>query len=428
MRILMTLVLSAALLGESGNLASAWAEGKGVASALWTCARADPACTGAVETGTELRPPLKRLWTVSGKDYEVKRVPLVGDKAVVTSRVTGGKRFVVVLDRDTGKEKWSHPTTHHPVLSEDGKTVYLLSEGKLFALAIDTGQERWSTPIAERRAALACVSQGIIYQLTPGREEYREVIARREADGKELWRFGHEGEVSYPCIGDSRVYLVTGDGVLHALDTKSRKNLWVNDKLQLRPGGWGVTSACLVYEDGRLLVQEGHYYFHTLIEGHGGGKATTVRLFCIDAANGKEIWRRGSLLLDRSPVVYHGVYYGLSGYNDFLALDVKTGRLLWTTHVGVFDEIYGVVYSCGPMVLANGVLYRVTTVTPFFHSKSQMLAIDAGTGKILWHGPEDPGCESRCTGLSYGDGKFFGSSRALDGIEAYAPDDSQRAH
>jgi len=185
-----------------------------------------------------------------------------------------------------------------------------------------------------------------------------------------------------------------------------------------------VTSGRLAYEDGCLLVQEGHYYFHTTIDGKGGGKGTTVRLFCLDAASGRVLWRRGSLLLDRDPVVYRGVLYGISGCNDCLAIEVKTGRVLWTTDVGQLDEVHSVVYSCCSMLLANGVLYRVTTVSPFTNTgiKSQILAIDAVSGRVLWHGPVPDGCGARCAGLAYGDGKFFGSSPGGNAVEAYGPD------
>jgi len=167
--------------------------------AFWTCARGDPANTRAVEANAEFRPPLKRMWVAPCHD--TMRSPVVGVKTVVAHhRAADNKRTIHALDTDTGREKWTCQVEDYPVLSEDGRTVYVSSEGKLRALAIETGAEKWSN--AAETGSLVCVSQGALYQQTGllKRGNWKELVARKEENGQGLWRFQHEGDCPIPVL------------------------------------------------------------------------------------------------------------------------------------------------------------------------------------------------------------------------------------
>ncbi|MGE3704535.1 MAG: PQQ-dependent dehydrogenase, methanol/ethanol family [Vicinamibacterales bacterium] len=81
-----------------------------------------------------------------------------------------------------------------------------------------------------------------------------------------------------------------------------------------------------------------------------------------------------------TPTVYDGVMYVVNGRWTF-ALDVATGRQLWRTIVD-FDPAVSRVATFGPInrggaTIYNGKLYRITI-------DNHILALDMKTGKVLW--------------------------------------------
>ena len=77
-----------------------------------------------------------------------------------------------------------------------------------------------------------------------------------------------------------------------------------------------------------------------------------------------------------APAVYGGVIYAINGKWTF-ALDVETGRQLWRTPVEIEAGIEHHGINRGAPVLYNGKLFRVTI-------DNHIVALDMKTGKLVW--------------------------------------------
>jgi alcohol dehydrogenase (cytochrome c) len=118
---------------------------------------------------------------------------------------------------------------------------------------------------------------------------------------------------------------------------------------------------------------------------------------------------------------YEGVLYVVTGDNDVFAVDVETGKILWTYEANVdFDNT---VICCGRLSrgvgLGDGKVY-------VGRLDARLVALDQATGKVVWDIPAgDPGVSEGITAAPlYYDGKvivgFTGGEYAVRGrISAY---------
>ena len=82
---------------------------------------------------------------------------------------------------------------------------------------------------------------------------------------------------------------------------------------------------------------------------------------------------------EASPVVYGGVMYVSSSYNRLLALDAKSGEILWRYDVKLPDDLR---LCCGPAnrgVAIGGDLVVMATLD------ARLMAFDRKTGKVAWN-------------------------------------------
>ena len=82
---------------------------------------------------------------------------------------------------------------------------------------------------------------------------------------------------------------------------------------------------------------------------------------------------------ETSPVVYGGVMYITSSYNRLLALDAKTGEILWRYDVPLPSDLR---LCCGPVnrgVAIGGDLVVMATLD------ARLMAFDRKTGKVAWN-------------------------------------------
>ena len=77
------------------------------------------------------------------------------------------------------------------------------------------------------------------------------------------------------------------------------------------------------------------------------------------------------------PTVYNGVMYVVNGKWSF-AIDVETGRQIWRTPVELEPGVTRTAINRGAATIYNGKLFRVTI-------DNHLLALDMKTGKILWN-------------------------------------------
>jgi outer membrane protein assembly factor BamB len=204
------------------------------------------------------------------------------------------------------------------------------------------------------------------------------------ATGREAWRFTDDGNMkpvfATPTIADGQVFV--GEG-LHS-DTDCR--LFRLDASTGKPS-WPQPVATTSHTEGSPRVVAGKAYFSAGDDG----------LYCVSAADGKEVWHvRGAerkLHIDPPPAVAHDRVFAGSGYRTFalLAFDAATGSELWRTPVNL--RSFG-----PPLVLGDRVVYGLGTgnlmedvsaeteegAPPEAQPAGAVVCVEAATGRVVW--------------------------------------------
>ena len=146
--------------------------------------------------------------------------------------------------------------------------------------------------------------------------------------GKEFWRFRRPGGASKlgapntPCVRGGRVYFIGNAGILYCLDAESGKEAW---RAEAGGGRQGAFSSSPFVVDGKVIVADRQITAFNVSDGskaweaavavshgspaiwrHGGRSylvAGSVEIACVDAADGKVVWRVAGNKSAASPVV-----------------------------------------------------------------------------------------------------------------------------
>ena len=189
--------------------------------------------------------------------------------------------YVHAVDPRNGRRIWRHRAgakiRRPPELAGD-KVLVLDEDGALHSLDVTTGiadTVRRLAPSAASAAEIAFGADGetIFFGDPAG------TVTRRHLDGRTLWQsdLGDSAAPRALALGAERLYVVAGDGQIHALDRLSGSLLWAGGRAGAAQLDGDTRSAPVPFEhDGRerLFVS-------------GGGF-----LWCLDAVDGRERWRR----------------------------------------------------------------------------------------------------------------------------------------
>lgn len=217
-----------------------------------------------------------------------------------------------------------------------GQRVFITNpQGGLRALDATNGRKLWHAELDEPVTGGPGVGQNSVL-LGTGKGE---VISVNAETGRVEWRGRVSSEVlSPPLRQDNTVVARTNDGKIYGLDADRGKPLWIYDRtvppLTLRGTSAPVISAGIV------------------IAGFDGG-----RLAALDLRTGRLLWEtavaaaRGRSELERmvdidsDPLVFEGVAYVVSFQGQLAAVQVETGRILWSRDMSSYagfsaDERY----------------------------------------------------------------------------------------
>jgi outer membrane protein assembly factor BamB len=202
----------------------------------------------------------------------------------------------------------------------------------------------------------------------------REAGTEGARPGGFVWKFEPQDPgtiASSPLVAGDRVYVAAAHGGvfekygrLYCLDRATGKELWRFDDDQ---GMKQVFSTpCLA--DGRLYIGEG---FH---------QDSNCKLYCLDAATGKKQWEFiTSSHTESSPCVVDGKVYFGAGDDGVFCLDAASGNEVW--------HYPGLHVDCNPCV-TGGRLYAGSGVGDIYR-ETCLFCVDAATGKEVWRVPAD---------------------------------------
>jgi polyvinyl alcohol dehydrogenase (cytochrome) len=230
---------------------------------------------------------------------------------------------------------------------------------------------------------------------------------------KPKWTFTTAGNVSATAtVVDGVAYVPDWGGKLWAIDTKTGKAIWSDDIGQLTGESGAASRSSPTYADGMLVFGTGNL----MTEGLG-----TAYEIAVDAKTGKVVWKTA---VDPDPVtivtggatIDNGVVYvGLSSKTEHttvppkfrgsvLALDLKTGKILWKTYMvpegfngaAVWSTQPAIDHKTGLVFVTTGNSYSVPAgycvnpgdtnckALPDDNHIESIVALDMKTGKIAW--------------------------------------------
>ena len=246
--------------------------------------------------------------------------PLVDGDAIYASYSDAQHRATLVrLDRATGLQKWE------------------------FFCKNDDLRQMISTP---------CLADGKLYFGEGFHDDLNCNVFCVDAEkGEELWRFKTAGQTeSSPTVAHGKVYAGAGNDGVYCLDAKSGAKLW-----RYPPDQVGIKTQ--VAYQGRLLrfcggmaVVGNRLYCGSGVDRNikGDNDKGETALLCLDAANGKLLWKASAPYpVWSTPVVKDGDVYVTSGNGDVFSdaplpdkpggalqcFDAQTGKEKWRIDV-----------------------------------------------------------------------------------------------
>jgi outer membrane protein assembly factor BamB len=330
--------------------------------------------------------------------------PAAAKGIVVASDASGHLQALKVAD---GKLVWSFdaqaPLYGGPTIAEDA--VYSVADsGWLFKVSFGSGKLIWKVDLGG----------GTVKRSLPG-----------SPDG---WDYASPT----PIVADGRIYIGSADGVFHALESSSGKEVWkfkAGDKIR----GSAICTA------DRVFFGSFDHFVYALDRKTGaqawkfdtGSTVNTAPvlagdqivigtrdksfLYALNAANGRPVWDLFHWLswIESAPQVVDGILYiGSSDYRRVRALDPKNGSVNWNS------DVFGWTY--GTPLVVNDTVYYVTAGTPTYMTKDipSLGALDRKTGVVKWRYelPYQTGTfvSGYSNSLIYADGKIIAAG--LDGM------------
>jgi outer membrane protein assembly factor BamB len=250
-------------------------------------------------------------------------------------------------------------------------TLYVNAfEGEVFAIESETGKVRWRRNFGGTKPS------------TPAIDGPRLIVSSRDGTvtaldrerGQQLWQVQTPGKVeSSPVVVDGLVYFGSTDGRLFAVRSSNGRVRWAYDT------GGRINSSPSVF--GRRVC----------VSTYAGS------IFCLNRSTGARLWSR---YIRRDTFRFESFYasastdgarlYSVARSGKVVALDARSGRLLWTARVG------GLGYTTP--AIARGLVF----VGGF---DGKLRALRAATGREVWQ-VDSPG---RILGAPFvvGDNVFF---------------------
>lgn len=280
------------------------------------------------------------------------------------------------------------------------------------------------------------IVDGIMYITTP----YNDVIALDAVTGKEKWRYHHQLQSKNFCcgpanrgaaVGYGKVYTVTIDSRLIAMDQKTGKVLWdikitdsdaakgeilepllgvkeLSGATQIGQTGYTANLAPQIY-DGKIFVgiTGAGYGLHLNLEEDGrqllsvgglsgGGYGLRGFLVAYDAETGKELWRWYSV----PEKGWEGTWQTTTEGGIHFNRDIKSEKKSFTRYSDTWRYGGGSIYTTPAIDPESGLIFIGTgNPSPQMDDTTRpgdnlytvsLVALDINTGKLKWYYQQVP--------------------------------------
>jgi outer membrane protein assembly factor BamB len=266
------------------------------------------------------------------------------------------ERVKKVWSADIGASAVKKAVTLTPLLV--GDTIYAADpKGRVSAYAADSGRRLWRTNVDHPVSGATAAGDDLVVVAT----KKGEVVALNATDGHRRWTANVSSEVLAPAAIRAGVVVVqSADGKLAAFDAANGKRLWVYERSEPPLSLYGTAAPVIVGD--------------VVLAGFASGKIVGVQV-----RDGKMLWEmqvappRGRNEIERlvdvdaSPLVVGKVMFAASYHGKIIAVDLQTGRILWSRDVSTYT---------GMDADANNVYLS--------DDHGEVIAFDQRTGASVW--------------------------------------------
>lgn len=309
----------------------------------------------------------------SGSDTRLMASPIVAGGMAFVYDTAGQVTAVTIAD---GEEVWQVDLTPEDESSakgfrggiayEAGHIYAATGFGVLAELDAKTGEQRWSRSVGVPLRSAPTVNGGRVFAVT----QDNQVFALNAETGEILWN--HQGIAesagllasSSPAVSGDTVVVAYSSGELFALRVENGRVAW-SDTLSRQ--GRMTPLAALNDISGQPVIDRGRVYALS----HSG------RMVAIDLRTGQRQWDK-TIAGTQTPWIAGDFIYLVTTDADLVCLTREEGKVRWITHLGQFDnpeDREGPIYWSGPTLAGDRLL--VTSSNGFAVSLSPY------TGELL---------------------------------------------
>ncbi len=358
------------------------------------------------------RPYVNKNWAQAG-----------GNKLHVMQHLSLGDNPQKIWSKGIGASSNNRRSLVSMPVVQDGVIYAMDSMSKVTAFNADTGHKIWQKKFTEKGE-----TENIAYGggVTAGEDAlyisngYGHVAALSKSTGEEIWvtklKIPMRGA---PTYADGRVFALTHDNQIYALDAVDGKILWSEVGISENAGLVGAASPAVVG--------------NTVIAAYSSGEIYAMRV-----ENGRVLWSdtlntQGRLTamsslrdIDGHPAVYDGKVYAISHSGRMVSIDLRSGVRIWEQNIGsqhtpwVIGEYIYVVTPEGQTACITRRTGQVRWVRQLERFKDPERRKEA----VLWHGPTLAGdrlivtsSHGYAVSLSPYDGSFISGMKMPDDME-----------
>ena len=245
----------------------------------------------------------------------------------------------------------------------DGRVFTMDSETMVSAFDTANGERLWSVELTPEEEEDGHIGGGIAYEdgsvfVTTG---FAEVIALEAATGALVWRRMIGGPMrTAPTARGGRLFVVTVDNKLSALDASSGETLWDHT---------GISEAASLLGGASPAVDAG-----VVVVPYSSGELVALKV-----ENGRMLWSDSLAAIRRTdvvstlahirgrPVIDRGRVFAMSHGGLMAAIDLKTGQRIWDKEIGGLESPW----------IAGDYLFAIS-------NNEELLCISRDEGRIHW--------------------------------------------
>ncbi len=248
----------------------------------------------------------------------------------------------VLWDKSVGSGVKSYFSRIKPTIAY-GKLFTGSRDGDTYALDAETGEEVWSRDLSDLAGERGFFDSKVPALLNGGPvtginkvfygTENGEVFALDAENGEISWKGKIKGEViSAPAIDSGILVVNSGSGILKAFNAKDGEEVWsvIQDVPALTLRG----NSSPVMASGGVIVgtATGELTVYILEKGQQGWTAEVG-----EATGSTEL--EGVIDVDSSPIVYGDKVYSVSSRGNLVAIELRTGRVLWKRKYSSYRQL-----------------------------------------------------------------------------------------